>query len=423
MNKHIYGIISKSIAVVAFLLISCLIIWAADNRALPFYNNDNNNGPHTEVSLSDVSVPEHSQVVDISKPKPTIDFSDNLRFIEQNDQYPEHAISDKVYDKNNTVFTFAKQEIPTDGIMSMVPRMGYIFITKTDGTVSLWDASGETIFDVLPVGYEFAGVRDFQNRPLFVSNNKYYYIKDNVFDISSYTAGKDDRGISFDYPSYYGASDGTMEIYRYNNSWGIRYNVSKGVVLYPGYKEAYYFNEGYAIAVAHNNTMSIIDSRKIVIGQNFLAPLTKGIESLGYFYFDHGLTRVRVLSNGKSTEQLMYPDFTKFNLLPDFELVHYYNGVLTLKKGDRYGYMRYTGEWLANADMIAASPFIEGVAVFKSANGKYGMLDLDGRTLLPAEFDYISDCSGGIIVAYEKDHGYFIINKRVPEQIPDETSK
>ena len=422
MNKNISGIITKTIAVVAFLLLSCFVIWAADNRFLPFYNPDNNDKPNIETSLSDISVPENSQVEENSQPDLKPDFFSFLRYIEPKEQYPEHKVSDKVFNKADTVFTFAKQNIPADGIQSLVPRMGYLFLTKTDGTVSLLDAAGEVIFDAIPEGYEFAGVRDFSNRPLFISNNKYYYLDGTKFVLSSYIASKDDRGIIFDYPSYYGASDGKTVKLNIGRYWGIAYRPGSGYAVYPAYREAYYFSEGYSVAVTYNNDLRILNHIKI-IGQNFLPPLTKGIESLGYFYFDHGLTRVRSVVNDKNVEQLIYSDLTLFNMLPDFELVHYYNGVLTLKKGDRYGYMRYTGEWLANADMIAASPFIEGVAVFKSASGKYGMLDLGGRTLLPAEFDYISDCSGGIIVAYEKDHGYFIINKRVLEQIPDETSK
>lgn len=417
MNKNLIAFVTRFIAVVVFLILSCGIIWAAGNGTLPFYERSRDESSRDEMSGSVVSIPEISTPPEVSVVEP-IDFSAYLINISEKSNYPDHKLSDKVYDKTNTVFAFAKKSLPANGIISIVPRMGFLFLTKSDGGVSLLDANGEVIFEQIPEGYEFAGVRDFQNRPLFKLNNQYYFLNGKNFNLGSYTAIKDDRGINFDYPSYYGASNGKIEKYRYNNSWGLRYIGGSAIVVYPGYQEVFHYSEGYAVANYYGNLI-IFDSRPLEVARGFLPPLTRGIESLGYFYFDHGLMRVRKMAAGVSTEGLIYKDFTSFMLPADFELVCYYNGVLTLKKGDRYGYMKHTGEWLVNANLSAASPFIEGVASYRNAEGKYGMIALDGKALLPPVFDYISDCSGGVIVAYEKEQGYFIINKLVLETSGD----
>lgn len=422
MPKNVINLISKVIVVLVFLILSCVVIWAAGNGKLPFYDDIYDIPSHYDISGSELSFPDESSEPEVSIPDTKPDFSTYFANIASSAPSSDYILSDRVYDKNTTSFVFSKEALSSQGIQSMIPRMGYIFLTKDDGTISLLNSSGNVIFEQIPEGYVFAGVRDSQNRPLFLFEKKYYYLSGTEFVLSEYEEGRHGRGISFDYPSYYGVSDGTVERYKYAGNWGLRYTEKKGVVIYPGYKSVYYYSEDVAIAVTHNGKIALYNRMPWKYNEKYFAPLSTGIESLGYFYFDHGLTRVRKIEAEKSIEMLIHPDLAVFQIPMDFEMTCYYNGVLTLKKGDRYGYMKHTGEWLANPTMSAASPFIEGVASFRNEYGKYGMLDLSGRILLPAVFDYISDCSGGVIIAYEKDHGYYIINKlMLPEFEIDES--
>ena len=424
MQKSVIKFLMRLITILFFLLLSCFVIWAAGNGKLPFYDDKIDIPSRYELSGSELSFPSESSRPDISTPIIIPDFSAYFANISASAPSADYILSDGVYDKDKTVFVFKKEALPSEGIQSMVPRMGYIFLTKTDGTVSLLNSNGDVIFDIIPESYEFAGVRDINNRPLFISEKKYYYLEGKEFMLSEYEEGRHGRGIAFDYPSYYGISDGRYERYKYGGSWGLRYATKpQNTFIYPGYKYVYHYSESYAVAVKHSGMLAIYDNLPLARNESYYAPLTNGIESLGYFYYDHGLMRVRRVVNKISTEVLINKDYKVFQLPADFNLTCYYNGIITLQKENRFGYMKYTGEWLALPTMSTASPFIEGVASFKNEIGKYGMLDLGGKILLPAVFDYISDCSGGIIVAYEKDHGYYIINKlMLPDVVIDESS-
>ena len=103
-----------------------------------------------------------------------------------------------------------------------------------------------------------------------------------------------------------------------------------------------------------------------------------------------------------------------------FELVAYSDGVMVLKQSYKdkdgnskafYGYMSSEGKWIANPDYTAARPFYEGLAAVCGADGKWGMIDADGNTVIPAVFDSISDCQDGVILAYEQKYGNCIFGK------------
>ncbi|MBP5269433.1 MAG: hypothetical protein ILO42_00580 [Clostridia bacterium] len=58
-----------------------------------------------------------------------------------------------------------------------------------------------------------AYTRDTSNRPLFINNNKYYYIDELTGDFleSDYIDERDGRGLYFDYPARYGAEDSKLK--------------------------------------------------------------------------------------------------------------------------------------------------------------------------------------------------------------------
>ena len=72
------------------------------------------------------------------------------------------------------------------------------------------------------------------------------------------------------------------------------------------------------------------------------------------------------------------------------------------EKNGVYGYMDYTGAWLNSPDYEDARYFMEGLAPCKK-DGKWGMIDTKGNTVLPFVYDYIQPTSSGIIIAHSEN--------------------
>lgn len=158
--------------------------------------------------------------------------------------------------------------------------------------------------------------------------------------------------------------------------------------------------------------------------EKYSRPLLSGIESLGHYYFDHGLMRLRVQSWDcyqfaeydmvrivTDEEILVDPKGNQFNIPTGYKLISYSNGILLLEKNGRYGYMNYLGAWITEPDLISANPFLEGVAVCRNKNGSYGVIDRDGDIIIPFTYDYISNISGGTLAAYGASFGWTIYQK------------
>lgn len=150
----------------------------------------------------------------------------------------------------------------------------------------------------------------------------------------------------------------------------------------------------------------------------YYLPETFGIESLGMFTFDHGLMRIRrCLYDYKEEWELIrerdiliQPDGTEFKIPQDYKLRGYSSGVMLLEKNGYYGFLDYTGKWIAQPIYTYAQPFIEGLAVIGFTSGKRCMIDNKGNIVLPFIYDHISNASSGVITAYSSD-GWSIFNK------------
>ncbi|MBE6622242.1 MAG: WG repeat-containing protein [Ruminococcaceae bacterium] len=217
--------------------------------------------------------------------------------------------------------------------------------------------------------------------------------------------------------------------------WGYRH--SNGEVAIPSqYASAYAFTEDGLAAVTdfddnvfYINTegeevISIRDTvhinppemSGIRIRQFYFEPVTKGLESIGTYYFDHGYTMLRYcwVSNFNK-KQLYRNEFRlidtkgkQFEIPGGYTLVGYSDGVLLLEKEGAYGYMNTKGAWVSPAVYQKASPFLQGLGVAVNAEGKYGLIDRSGSEILPFAFDYISNVSGGKVVTFSADRGWEI---------------
>lgn len=329
--------------------------------------------------------------------------------------------------------------------------MGYIIMD--DGSdVFLIDSDGTPLCRYDAKKYAPAYARDSEDRPLFMRKNAdgtaaYFYLSDDgtQFMISDYDPKTDGRGLSFDYPSGYGKSDSTNvvvtyseELDRFGYLTADENGQTNGVLASYQYTSAFPFTGGLGVVTTADNRggmfflnengreafdacfMYLNEHNRYTI-ENLMLPLTDGIESIGFYYFDHGLTRVRrqkidnwnwvmygrvrVVSDA---DCLIRPDGSEYALPMGYTLEGYSDGCILLSKNGQYGFMDYTGGWIAQPFYADAIPFVNGLAALKTPDGRWGMIDTLGNIVLPFTYDSLSQVSGGLIAAYREENGWSI---------------
>ncbi len=333
--------------------------------------------------------------------------------------------------------------------------MGNLLLDRGDELLLL-DADGNPLFSFDGGTYRPAYTRDTEGRPLFLrvgedGTETYCRITDDGkgFIASDYNDARDNRGLYFDYPRTYGLSDNGFSRVFDEEEGTYDYGTEWGDVTYSDFTHAYAFSEGLACVASNRNNggMFFINEQGARVQDTFVTflsghdryfiwdyakPASFGIESLGFFYFDHGLTRVRyqVIDNyhwytlGEARivsdeDRLLRTDGTFFDLPGGFTLKGYSDGMILLEKDGRYGFMDYTGGWIAEPIYASATPFLLGLAVLETEDGRCGMIDTEGNIVLPFAYDHISGASDGRIAAYREDEGWTVY--RVMEPIPEET--
>jgi len=391
----------------------------------------------------------------ISKLTTQLDVGSEYSLREQTVQVPVRIPDEKYPNYYTTVFEDAQTDRPAVDIY-----MDYIIIdngetcklTKNDGTILAED------FDVEK--YVPAYTRDKNDIPLFKSEEqskynprntitRYYYVnKNGEFKTSDYDDKADSRGLYFNYPSYFGKSDSSFRVYYDEELELYAYGTADGVASKDDYKYSAAFNHSEGICAAvetdglmyflNRNNITLISASKEFFKKynesqrrllaNYIMPDTFGEESRGFFYFDHGLCRVRkqvidayhwqTYEDRRVTSDddiLICYDGTEFPIPTGYNLISYSNGVLLLEKDGLYGYMDHTGGWIAEPVYTYARPFNEGLAAVGN-DGKIGMIDTNGNIVIPQVFDHISDASGGLIALYDGECGWTVLNKLVPSQ-------
>ena len=102
----------------------------------------------------------------------------------------------------------------------------------------------------------------------------------------------------------------------------------------------------------------------------------------------------------------------EFPLPEGYDIVSYSDGVILLTRDGKYGYMDYTGAWIAQPIYDFAQPFYEGLAVVGFGEGDRLMIDTEGNIVIPmGAYDYISNASSGVIAAWRDGHGWDILHK------------
>ncbi|MCL2773859.1 MAG: WG repeat-containing protein [Oscillospiraceae bacterium] len=323
------------------------------------------------------------------------------------------------------------------------PIMDYFLINRNNTEV-LCDASGKTIDENFAAsGYTILQMRDSQNRTVFKNNTDgLYYIYDPLlkqFIQTDFDEASGDRGILFMYPSYYGAA-GDVTAYAGGSYWGYTDTAAGTVIVKPQFSRTFNFSEGIGIAYSYEwrkgNRLYFYDEswQNLIAGyyaydSGYFAPNTPDsdaeakpldINSLGFFYFDHGLTRVyarefyqqsRRIDLTSERDILVDKNGKEFYIPEDYMLKAYSNGMILLEKDGCYGFMNYLGEWVAQPIFTYAEPFFEGVAVIGFKDGKKALIDTKGNLITKFQYDSISNCTGGIVALYEKGVGWTVLNK------------
>ncbi len=331
--------------------------------------------------------------------------------------------------------------------------MDYIFVDNGD-SFKVYTNAGNMIYEQFNAD-EFVPLytRDILNRPLFgreeqskwnpnATVTKYYYLDEiGALLESDYNDKTDNRGLYANYPSYYGVSDNNL-VKSYSAAEGLyTYAFSDGTKTSPpAYKNAYNFSEGYAAYVDEYGVMNFTDSalRRNIFGYDWsewyyhhgrrvrpliVEPDTNGIESLGFFYFENGLCRVRrqIVDSynwehdktkliASDSDILIRTDGTEFPIPTDYTVAAYSCGMILLEKDGYYGFMDTKGRWVVQPIYTHAEPFSEGLTVIGKDN-KMGVIDTAGNFVVPMLFDHIERPSGGIITLYDVQHGWAVMNK------------
>ncbi len=353
---------------------------------------------------------------------------------------------------------------------AMKMYMGYIIYDYKGESCYLLDSQGNTLLRFDPQVYKPAYTRDSANNPLFYTETEvikqdengreytatirnYYKLTADrtAFEPAVYDDAAENRGVYCDYPSYYGVSDSKYLKFCYSNTVVTTYK-NGAIVERPACKfaygtsnkslktqyrfaYAYNFSEGLAAVGDADRSMSFISESGYTALSNsrtyknaegryvissWLLPDTSGEESLGYFYFDHGLVRVRerIIDYYNKTARnktlvvtdesyLIRRDGSKFPIPEGYKLVAYSDGVALLEKDGKYGYYDCTGDWIAQPIYTVAEPFYCGLAVLGWKNN-VGMIDTTGKVVIPLTHEYVSNSSSGAIAAY--DGGWSLYN-------------
>jgi len=379
-----------------------------------------------------VFIPDSSKLVklDISAQMPKV-YSNHTRIIlTPSTVYPEDDSA------KYAVYTHMKIDVPAVELY-----MGYVMITYGDGYTYIFNSTGDALCKIPEGKYTPAYTRDTEGRALFVreddaKNKRYFYITDDGanFMMSDYDDKADGRGLYFDYPASYGAQVGedvgytryyneNSGAFNYKNQWG-------GNLTNYDFTSAYAFSEGMAAVTTRDNRgglyfitahgyrpfitwQTFLNEHGRYVIENYLPPFTNGFESIGSLYYDEGLVRVRhqvidywnwdanrLVRVVSDEDILLRVDGSRYDIPAGFTLEGYSNGVLTLSKDGKYGFMHARGEWIAQPIYKRATAFVGGIGILETDDGRVGAIDTDGNIVLPFAYSHISQVSDGVIAAY-----------------------
>lgn len=398
------------------------------------------------------------------------------------------ALSRIMVEKNTVVFPdddsepYVETEIVKELRNAVELYMGYILMDSGD-EIYLIDKNGTPLSRYPYDKYSPAYMRDKDGNPVFMrvdgDETFYYTLAEDGKSFVSAKLGTDipDVGLSFDFPVGYGVSDstsvyvelrekpetdsetdtatdvvypsyaysvknengskvGNLTDYRFAKAYAFTSNRATAVELNSRRGEMCLINENGAKAFA--NTRVYVNQYDRYVEEFMLPPMTDGIESMGFYYFDNGLMRVRfqtvdyynyavrgVVRVVEDYSTLIRADGTRFDIPAGFTLEGYSDGTLLLKKDGKYGFYSVEYGWIAQPIYASASPFVSGLAVLETDDGRFGMIDRVGDIVLPFTYDSISQNSSGLVAAYRYENGWTVFRVMRTDRVieTDETTE
>lgn len=109
---------------------------------------------------------------------------------------------------------------------------------------------------------------------------------------------------------------------------------------------------------------------------------------------------------------LVYDMFIAKNNKTSEEYTLFYEDLVPVKSGDKWGYMNNAGELTINPQFESVGRFSEGLARVKM-NGKYGYIDNTGNFVINAQWDYAGAFEDGLAIVGngKEDSKYGYIDK------------
>ncbi|MBR5767382.1 MAG: WG repeat-containing protein [Clostridia bacterium] len=217
-------------------------------------------------------------------------------------------------------------------------------------------------------------------------------------------------------------------------AWGFK--DSNGNIVIPAkYKTVYSFTaDGVASVISFEDEVIVVSKTgKIIFNRveepvkysslmsnvvkthrRHLGAVNSDLSSIGMYYYDRGYCIVRYAETHQkdinlvniSEYRLANKSGGYYTVPGNYNIVNYSDGVIVVEKEGLYGYFSIEGRWVSPASYIEARPFLQGLAVVRNKDGKYGMINTYGEFVLPTCFDYISDVSRGHVVTWSETRGW-----------------
>lgn len=140
---------------------------------------------------------------------------------------------------------------------------------------------------------------------------------------------------------------------------------------------------------------------------------SKSYIGVNEYVFSEGLLKVKkddkygfINANGEEVVPCIYEDAQNFS-----------EGLSRIKKNGKYGFINSKGEEVIPCKIHFASSFSEGLSLIKKKNGKYGFINPKGKVAIPCIYDGASDFSEGLAII-ETNGKYGYINTKGKEVTP-----
>ncbi len=404
MKKSLLTGLLQYIGAVVLVLCSALTVYAFDAGKLPFMDADylearkqgQQSAPVPETEKEEVKEETETQVVTAAT---------YVASLPKADESTVPYVG--VYGADNNLFVLRPvSALGTLGTAKLQASCGFVVKSENEKIVSVYDNKLNDVTSVIN-GWTLTYLRNAEGKVLFVKDGAHAYLENGALVSCDFDGVNLDKGVYLEYPSYYAGYNTQYTVFSEANLYGMK-RADGTVVVEAKFADVYGVSEGFFIAVDGDKRLHLYKEDGTLVSNEYYASENDGVNAVGYYFVRHGLTRARTADG---VEVMLRTDGTLLSVPSGFSVCAYSDGAVLLKNGTDYGYMSYNGRWISTPDYKQAAPFSEGLAAVCDANGNYGMIDLQGNTVIPLVFTSISNSSDGVIVAYAQKYGYYIINK------------